>query len=172
MLVVTICFSTALLTIHHHISTGLTGPLHLVAFLFFRHSLVDLCAWDLHPITWCSFSHAVAVRAMSLYFLLKCFAEEFMIDSATAWCPGPAKQVQIIICVHGIGLRCFCWHAVWFPPNMQPCITDKLWCELSKQHRCRRLVLCSNATLCFVERSGRPSKHIIPVQSELKHVAC
>lgn len=100
MLVVTICFSTALLTTHHHISTGLTGPLHLVAFLFFRHSLVDLCAWDLHPITWCSFSHAVAHRAMSLYFPLKCFAEEFMIDSATAWCPGAAKQVQIIICVY------------------------------------------------------------------------
>lgn len=118
MLVVTICFSTALLTTHHHISTGLTGPLHLVAFLFFRHSLVDLCAWDLHPITWCSFSHAVAHRAMSLYFPLKCFAEEFMIDSVTAWCPGAAKQVQIIICVHGIGLRCFCWRAVRFPPNM------------------------------------------------------
>lgn len=165
MLVVTICFSTALLTIHHHISTGLTGPLHLVAFLFFRHSPVDLCAWDLHPITGCSFSHAAAVRAMSLYFLLKCFAEEFMIDSATAWCPGPAKRVQIIICVHGIGLRCFCWHAVWFAPNIQPCITDKLWCELSKQHRCRRFVLCSNAALCFVERHAFQTHHTCSVRT-------
>lgn len=165
MLVVTICFSTALLTIHHHISTGLTGPLHLVAFLVFRHSLVDLCAWDLHPITGCSFSHAAAVRAMSLYFLLKCFAEEFMIDSATAWCPGPAKRVQTIICVHGIGLRCFCWHAVWVPPNIQPCITDKLWCELSKQHHCRRFVLCSNATLCFVERQAFQTHHTCSVRT-------
>lgn len=29
--------------------------------------------------------------------------------------------------VHGVGLRCFCWHAVWFSPNTQPCITAKLW---------------------------------------------